>query len=293
MTGMASSRYPVYSAGQLRRELSLLNRQRARIHPHEHSFGSVPSFVFQESEAGHGNFHPDSYRAIQAHPEWSRRLAKAYTAGKWIPRRHDRTRRELDCANSSDALLMNIFCHPATLTSQATGALLGISRIEVDQGIHPIFGFKPHTPTLNPRTNRKSIDQTEIDMSLGPLLVEAKLTETGFQTAPLERAQRYPGFAEIFDIEDLPVVEATLHSWQLVRGTLAAHYLNRSFAVLCDARRADLIERWYRVIRAVRNCDLRSRLALLTWQELTSTLPSSLQVFLREKYGIQPQPHSR
>ena len=107
---MDSSRYPVYSAGQLRRELSFLNRQRARIHPHEHSFSSVPSFVFQESETGHGNFHPESYRAIQAHPEWSRRLAKAYTAGKWIPRRHDRTRCELDCANSSDALLMNIFC---------------------------------------------------------------------------------------------------------------------------------------------------------------------------------------
>jgi hypothetical protein len=283
---MAASPHPVYSANQLRREISSLNWQRAKTHPHERSFGSTPSFVFQQTESGHGNFHPESYRAIQSNPEWSKRLAKAYTAGKWIPRRHDRTRCELDCANSSDALLMNIFCHPEALQSQSISALLAI-----DRKVHPDFGFKPRTPVVHPKTNRAGTDQTEIDMSLGPLLVEAKLTEASFQTAPIHRAQRYRDFAEIFDVEDLPIVEGILHSWQLVRGVLAANHLNRSFVVFCDARRADLIERWYQVMRAVRHCDLRSRLALLSWQELALTLPDTLQHFLREKYGIQTHPN--
>ena len=279
---MAILRQPVYSASQLRREISFLNQQRARIHAHERSFGNTPSFIFQQSESGHGNFHPGSYRAIQANPKWAKRLAKAYTAGKWIPRRHDRSRCELDCANSSDALLMNIFCYPQVLASPATCALLAI-----DRNTQPNFGFKPRTPVVNPRTHRAGTDQTEIDMSLGPLLVEAKLTETGFQSAPLARAQRYRDFTEIFEERNLPFVEGTLHSWQLVRGVLAAHHLNRSFVVLCDARRADLIERWYQVMRAVRTSDLRSRLAILTWQELAGTLPTTLQIFLRDKYGIQ------
>jgi hypothetical protein len=39
-------------------------------------------------------------------------------------------------------------------------------------------------------------------------------------------------------------------------------------------------------VRAVRNCELRSRLAILTWQELAATLPPRLQKFLAAKYGI-------
>ena len=54
-----------------------------------------------------------------------------------------------------------------------------------------------------------------------------------------------------------------------------------------DARRPDLSEAWYCVLRAVRSCDLRSRLAILTWQELISALPEALQIFLHEEYGIQ------
>jgi hypothetical protein len=49
-----------------------------------------------------------------------------------------------------------------------------------------------------------------------------------------------------------------------------------------------LIEAWYQIIRAVRIFDLRHRLKLLTWQELTDALPADLQQFLAAKYGIHP-----
>jgi hypothetical protein len=266
-----------YSAKGLRREISYRSERHSRIHPHEVTFGGVPSYVFQEEDGGgHGNFLPASYRAIQADPEWALRLNKAYTAGKRIPRGWERARRELDCANSSDALLMNIFCYPGVVDSSMVCALLGST-----VGVRPCFGFKPGIPLLNGKS-----DRTEIDMSLGSLMVEAKLTESGFQSTPMTRLMRYRDFAEVFVVEELPIVGDSVQSYQLIRGVLAAEHLDRSFAVFCDARRVDLVERWFQIIRAVRHCDLRHRLALVSWQEIAGVLPSVLRVFLQEKYGI-------
>jgi hypothetical protein len=56
--------------------------------------------------------------------------------------------------------------------------------------------------------------------------------------------------------------------------------------VLCDARRLDLIAAWQRIVMAVKPCELRSRLQLLTWQELAQALPAELREFLNEKFGI-------
>jgi len=266
------------SASALRRELSYRNSLRAALHMHECSYGKIPSYLYRNDGNLHGNFHPASYQAIQACPDWRRRLNKSYTASEFVPRRWDRARSELDCANSSDALLMNIFCYPKLLDRPKLRSMLGVER-----NLSPSFGFKPAIPLHNGK-----MDRTEIDMSLGPLLIEAKLTETGFQKAPLARIQNYRDFELVFDVDRLPVSNQFILSYQLVRGVLAAHHLARSFVVFCDARRADLVEQWFRVMCAVENCDLRSRLALLTWQEIASALPLSLQKFLDEKYGILP-----
>jgi restriction endonuclease-like protein len=77
-------------------------------------------------------------------------------------------------------------------------------------------------------------------------------------------------------------------SYQLVRNVLAAHALNLDFCVLLDARRPDLLEQWYRVMRCVQFADLRTRCKVLTWQELAFCLPTALQHFLTNKYGITP-----
>jgi hypothetical protein len=268
-------------AADLRRELSVRGQQIAVMNAsvHELTAGETPSVIFGRNESRlHGNFYPASYRNICAHPEWARRLAKVHTGSRRASPRTGWRWRELDCANSSDALLMNIFCCRRTLKNPALCSMLGVA-----SGMSPQFGFRPAIPLRNGRT-----DRTEIDMKLGDLMVEAKLTETNFQTAPARMIERYRGLDEVFDRDELMMSRNAVPGYQLIRGVLAAYATGGSFCVLCDARRPDLIENWYSIIRAVRSCVLRCRLQLLTWQELTTVLPKSLQKFLAGKYGIIP-----
>lgn len=266
------------SAGILRRELSARNQEIARMQGSAYEIaGSVPSILFSPKEDGqHGNFHPRTYRNICANPEWRRRFAKVHTSGRKVYPQADGVWRELDCANSSDALLMNIFCYTRRVRNPAICAVLGIPA-----GLAPEFGFKARVPLRDGKT-----DRTEIDMRLGSLLVEAKLTETDFQAAPTSLIERYRDLDEVFDLQALPTANGAILHYQLVRGTLAAYFTGGSFCVLCDARRPDLIEKWYWVLQCVRSCDLRCRLQLLTWQELSVVLPKSLRQFLAAKYGI-------
>lgn len=267
-------------AGDLRRELSVRGQQiaTARGSLHELTTGETPSVVFGCNESlQHGNFYPASYRNICANPEWARRLAKVHTGSRRASPRAGWQWKELDCANSSDALLMNIFCRRRRLTNSTLCSMLG-----VPSGLAPQFGFRPQIPLRNGRT-----DRTEIDLKLGGLLVEAKLTETDFQTAPATMVKRYRDLDEVFDVEEL-VTSDVVRNYQLIRGVLAASATGCSFCVLCDARRPDLIERWYSVMRAVKNCVLRCRLQLLTWQELAGAMSASLRKFLALKYGITP-----
>ena len=69
---------------------------------------------------------------------------------------------------------------------------------------------------------------------------------------------------------------------------MAAYANGCSFCVFLDARRPDLLESWYAVMRAVRMAEMRVRCKALTWQELSEALPPKLQKFLDVKYGIVP-----
>ncbi len=266
-------------AGALRQELSARNQQLAIKSGalHELTEGEMPSVIFGRTQMRqHGNFHPASYRNICANPEWACRLTKVHTGSRRAQPRAGWRWRELDCANSSDALLMNIFCYRRTVANPALCSLLG-----VPSELVAVFGFRPGIPLRNGRT-----DRTEIDMKLGELMVEAKLTETDFQMAPAMMIERYRDLEEVFDVRTLPRTGNVIHCYQLIRGVLAAHATGGSFCVMCDARRPDLIEDWYSVMRTVRSCVLRCRMQLLTWQELAVTLAGPLQRFLATKYGI-------
>jgi hypothetical protein len=264
------------SSTELRREISARNHAPGRESDLEVSYGSSQSVIFREQDGGHGNFLPASYARIMANPEWKRRLTKSYTASRYLPRRGDRKRYELECASSSDALLMNVFCYPGVLRNARLCALLGI-----EAGLRPEFGFRPEVPLKNGKC-----DRTEMDMRLGTLLVEAKLTEGDFQRAPLRLVERYRDLEEVFDAEQLPGMEGVVRSYQLIRCVLAAHASGGGFAVICDGRRPDLTERWFEVMRAVKDAALRTRLGLVTWQEIALALPARVQRFLEEKYGI-------
>jgi len=265
----------------LRSELSLraLHLASVRGYRHERTDGGVPGVIFGRDDGGrHGNFHPESYRRICANRKWSRRLEKVHTASRRMRPRSDWQWKELDCANSSDALLMNVFCYPEMMAG------LGIrSMFDAEPDAEPEFGFKPRVPL-----QKGKHDATEVDMKIGGLLVEAKLTESDFQWARPELIWRYRDLDTVFDLSALPIRNGKFGGYQLIRGTLAAYALESSFCVVCDARRPDLVEVWFQVLGAVRLVELRCRLKLLTWQELASTLPADLQDYLARKYGIFP-----
>jgi hypothetical protein len=263
----------------LRTELSLRSLRFAALNGllHECTDGQTPSIIFGPSADGrHGNFHPRAYSRICSNRDWSKRLAKVHTAFKRSRVRANWQWKELDCATSSDALLMNIFCHPEVLKSVQVRAMLGVG-----SAAEPQFGFKPRIPLQSGRG-----DNTEVDMKLDNLLVEAKLTEADFQSSRFDLISRYRDLEMVFEVAQLPVRDRSQTGYQLIRGALAAYAAECSFCVFCDARRPDLAEAWYRIMRAVHRADLRCRLKLLTWQELSFALPGDLQHFLSEKYGI-------
>jgi hypothetical protein len=276
----------------LRRELSERNRAFAHKYrlPHHLSYGAVPTVAYEPFENGtrHGNFLDRSYGAILADPQWARRLAKAHSqARRSLPQNDRGFWCELDSCNSSDALLMNVFCYPGTLRSNAVRAMLGCEQSGVTGiapgpfNLSPAFGVRARVPLIGDKQ-----DATEIDMRLGSLLVEAKLTESDFQCKKREVVERYRGMREVFDTRMLPKRGDIFVSYQLIRNVLAAHALNCSFCVIMDARRPDLMQAWYDVLRCVKSANLRVRLKALTWQEMAKNLPDTLRRFLDEKYGI-------
>jgi hypothetical protein len=211
-------------------------------------------------------------------PEWRKRLEKVHTSGPSSLPRSQRGWKELDSSMSSDALLMNIFCCPIVSDDPRILGLLGVQTSELPQ-----FGWRARVPL-----EKGLSDRTEVDMKLGEMLFEAKLTESDFQSADASVLRRYRNLEDVFETDELPTEGGKLASYQLIRNVLAAYASDCGFCVLVDARRPDLIESWYAVLRCVRPLALRVRCKILTWQELSPFLPEPLQEFLAGKYGIAP-----
>lgn len=305
-----------WSASMLRHDLCLRaqNLARAQGHLYDLSAGSEHVVIFGcDEKSRHGNFHPASYARLQAEPEWARRLAKVHTASRRSRARHDWQWKELDSCCSSDALLMNIFCHPKVFDGCRLHAPIA-TLLGLRQEISPAFGVTSGVPLRSQAGKKPKADRTEIDLVLGDLFVEAKLTEGDFQHARPALVERYRDLEEVFDIDRLPrkVIGARalppnvdpddptvnldsrparvlVAGYQLIRNVLAAYSSNASFCVLCDGRRQDLIESWYTIMSAVHVNSMSWRLKLLTWQELAGAVPSDMQVFLSAKYGIEAE----
>jgi len=265
---------------ELRRQISQCGQKYAQSRgvPHRLSYGAMPAVVFEPDEDArlHGNFLEASYRAILKNSQWHRRLTKVHSQRKVLPEAAHGCWRELDSCHSSDALLMNVFCHPKTLCTAAVQNLLG-----VEAGAVAEFGYRARVPLAIGK-----FDRTEVDMRIGNLLVESKLTEADFQRKSKVFAEAYRDFHEVFDCRRLPQTSTEYLSYQLLRNVLAAHAIQGSFCVLADQRRPDMLEAWFAVMQAVKPIELRTRCKVLTWQELTTVLPKRLQSFLREKYLI-------
>lgn len=296
-------------ASQLRPELGLRNRRWAQGRAHVESYGDPPVIVYAPEGRRHGNFFDPAYAEITGRPEWMWRFGKIHAQGRSLPKA-ERRWRELDSSMSSDALLMNVFCAPGVANSVTVRRALWIEGDEP-----PIFGWKARVPLASEQS-----DRTEVDMRLGLLLVEAKLTEGDFQTKAATVVEGYRDFDAVFERELLLRVELVTKrrreatefpedysqefstekfgsaretsptsaaevgyaGYQLIRNVLAAYAEGCSFCVVHDDRRPDLREAWFKVMAA----ELRVRLSVLTRQELAALLPEELQEFLDLKYGI-------
>jgi hypothetical protein len=244
---------------------------------HYKSIGAAPTVLFAASsdERTHGNFCPDSWHEITTNAGWRERLRKRHTQVNALPEDRRSSACELDSSNSSDALLMNCFCFPGA----APKILQGLELPE--QCETPVFGFKPR---LEIATNGQ--EQTEIDMKIGSIIFEAKLTEKDFTSRPKAHVCRYQRFASVFEVDRLPVAQDAFIGYQLIRNVLAADQLNATLVVLIDQRRPDLVREWWKVHAAIRNAELRQRCTFRTWQEVAVASPKPLSEYLRTKYGM-------
>jgi hypothetical protein len=190
----------------------LRNRSYARGRAHVESYGGAPVIVYEPDGERHGNFFDPAYAAILERHDWMRRFDKIHVqAARSLPKprlESARRWRELDSSMSSDALLMNIFCTPGVAESATVRDTLGI-----DEGAVPVFGWKARVPLKSGRPDRIRVDRTEVDMRLGALLVEAKLTEGDFQTRSAAIVEAYRDFDEVFDRDLLPRVEIATSRW--------------------------------------------------------------------------------
>src|SRR5258708_11872621 len=182
----------------LRQELIARNSSYAalKLLPHATSYGELPVVVYQQSVCGrhHGNFISASYRAILKRPHWKRRLQKVHSQGRRSLPAKEGLWRELDSSLSSDALLMNIFCYPGVTRRMEVCGILGI-----EPGSLPEFGFMPRVPLFSEATER-----TEVDMKLGSVLFEAKLTEGDFHIHGAELAEQYRDLRDGVESRQLP-----------------------------------------------------------------------------------------
>jgi hypothetical protein len=239
------------------------------------SLGGRATVLFARTGQGHANFYRASWDAIAAESEWLSRMEKAHTRVSALPEANRTLARELDSSNSSDALLMNVFCAPGAASIGAS--IIGASPIAAK----PVFGWKPSVTLVNGNG-----DETEIDMRLGDTICEAKLTEHDFTSRSVDHVKRYAALDSVFEVDRLPRDGKAVAGYQLIRNVLAAAQHRLRLAVLIDSRRPDLLQSWWRVHAGIRDVDLRSRCTVHFWQELVAHLPEAQRAFLRVKYGF-------
>lgn len=248
----------------------------------EHCYQSAargdPIILFSPFDGGrrHGNFLDASYAEILANPKWKARLDKTHTSCRSLKAPDGRKARELDTSTSSDALLMNIFCHRGVRRSVGVAKLLGVSQLS-----GPEFGYMARI------AKRQGGDETEVDMRLDGLLVESKLTESDFTSKPRSVLHDYVRFRDVFDVPSLPQTPTGYNGYQIIRNVLAADQYGCRFLLICDERRPDLVQNWWLVVRAIKDVELRSRLSFLTWQQVATVCPRDVENFLCAKYGIE------
>jgi len=243
------------------REAALAYATRRRL-PIDDSYASA--VIFRNLK---DNFHPESFANIINCADWSIRTQKAHQNVPGIL--------EMQSSNSSDALLMNIFCHPSIRD------WLGVRKILGNDMESITYGFPARV-----RINKGQPDSTEIDMTLPGVFCEAKLTETDFTKKRSDVVENYDGLQKAFHVEALPRIGCEYDNYQIVRNLLASIEHNRSHILFCDERRPDLGRRYMGTVSCLRDIHRRNKCRVIFWQEIVAACGKSLREWIEEKYGM-------
>lgn len=277
-------------ASALRRELiekaaTYVAKHNLEAHTYR-SLGQPPVILYRtfkrDGSFFHGNFLTASYQAILLNDEWCRRLQKPHPGKRFLQEKDRPTAKELDSCCSSDALLMNIFCHPETAENTNLAHLFEFEKLPLSE-----FGWKPQLPMVGGGREPRS---TEIDMRFvepnRTIICESKLTEADFTRRSVAHVYAYEHFHTVFDELRLPRNSDGFLHYQLIRNILAAHNHSGKFCLLYDKRRPDLEMALAEVKNAIKLPSLVPRCCAITWQTVAKVLSEDLRIFLGEKYGI-------
>ena len=212
-------------------------------------------------------FYPQSFEAISKNTDWLARTKK--------PHQNLPGRFEMQSSNSSDALLMNIFCHPKLVSWK------GVAKIFDSKSVSPKFGIKAWVEKEG--TNG---DATEIDMAFGEYFVEAKLTESDFTEKDIAEVEKYTGLAQHFQVDCLPIKKGRYQNYQIIRNLLAAIQHQKQHMLLCDERRSDLVRQYMETVCCLRDPQVRRKCRVVFWQEVQRACGRRLGLFLQSRYGI-------
>lgn len=222
-----------------------------------------------------GNFHPNSWGVIKKNSNHFSRTQKAHSKFDG-----EDSRLEMQSSNSSDALLMNIFCHSQINNWKGLKDLLQIDTLE-----NLSFGYFPGVKLIG-----NQVDKTEVDLFIKSgnkeILCESKLTETDFVFVPKSRIVRYLNAEMVFNLDNLPTYKGEIANYQLIRNILAAYESNRYFYLFVDARRPDLAKSFFETVRCIKSNELQMRCNIIYWQDIAAVVGKDLSEFLSAKYGI-------
>ena len=210
---------------------------------------------------------PASFDAIRKNAAWLSRTQK--------PHQNLPGEKEIQSSNSSDALLMNIFCHPKLISWE---------------GVVDVLGFKPENPTFGFKAlvEKKGTDgdKTEIDMVIGNYFIEAKLTEANFTKKNVVEVNKYGKLDQHFHSNCLPIQNGCYQNYQIIRNLLAAIQHKKQHLLLCDERRPDLARSYMEMVCCLRGQHIRKTCRVVFWQEVQRSCGKNLGLFIQSRYGL-------
>ncbi|MDO8316677.1 MAG: hypothetical protein Q7T12_04060 [Flavobacterium sp.] len=241
-------------------------------HPNEFKNSSV---IFNDISY---SFQKDSFSNIKSNKKYNDRTQKKHS--------NVQTKNagilEMQSSNSSDALAMNVFCHPDFSKWEEMKKLF-----QVNEFTSIVFGYKAKVDKIINNVNKK--DNTEVDVFLNEnLIIECKLTEKDFSSKKMDIVEHYSEFKNVFHIDKLLKTKTHYQNYQLIRNILAANQHNAQFILICDMRRPDLVESYHQTLTCIKDeyLDLKNNCKIIYWQDLAKVVSDELNVFLNEKYGI-------